>query len=253
MHKNSHGEDMETFVQAAVDTIKEAVKKTFDGNASKAAKNLGVNEQTLYCWLKGTRKPSLSKLSPLLGKLGAKIVLPDKEISKDVCFVDARISEAGTHLAPPEAIDYTAAPLVGEVGAGAGYLPQEEIKNWFLVYRHLPAVRARKNLIAVQLGKGSDSMLPTLKPEDIVLVDRDDSDVSRPGHMMLVKDPLDGSGMIKRVSVQEKDEDFTITFYSDNAAKYPPSMYSLWKDFHGEWGEAIIGRVIWAWQDMRDK
>lgn len=252
MHKIQHGKKMDKFLEDALRIIKEAVTDQY-GGVSKAAKSLGVNDQTLYCWLKGTRKPSLAKLSPLLERIGAQLVLPGKDASKDVCFIDARVSESGSHLEKPQSIDYTAAPLVGEVGAGQGYLPQEEIKSWFLVYRHLPAVRARKNLIAVQLGKGSDSMMPTLKPEDIVLVDRDDKDVSRPGHMMLVKDPMDGSGMIKRVSVQEKDDDFQITYYSDNAAAYPPSMYSLRNDFHGEWDEAIVGRVIWAWQDMRDK
>lgn len=244
---------MNKLLEDALNTIKQAINSHYDGTVSKASKALGISNSTLNSWLTGDRSPSMNTIAPVLEKIGAQIVLAEQEPAKDVCFVDARISESGTHLTPPEAIDYTAAPLVGEVGAGAGYLPQDEIKNWFLVYRHLPAVRARKNLIAVQLGKGSDSMLPTLKPEDIVLVDRDDSDVTKPGHMMLVKDPMDGSGMIKRVSVQEKDEDFTITFYSDNASKYPPAMYSLRKDFHGEWGEAIIGRVIWAWQDVRDK
>ena len=96
-------------------------------------------------------------------------------------------------------------------------------------------------------------MQPTLNPGDIVLVDRDDRDVTRAGHMMLVLDPLDDSGMIKRVSVREKDDDFQITYYSDNAAKWPPCIYSLKNDFGGDWDRAIIGRVIWAWADVRDK
>ncbi len=142
---------------------------------------------------------------------------------------------------------------MGEVGAGAGYLPQEDIKSWFLVYRQLPAIRYRRNLVAVEIGPSSTSMQPTLNPGDIVLVDRDDRDVTRAGHMMLVLDPLDDSGMIKRVSVREKDDDFQITYYSDNAAKWPPGIYSLKNDFGGDWDRAIIGRVIWAWADVRDK
>ena len=87
-----------------------------------------------------------------------------------------------------------------------------------------------------------------------MLVDRDDLDVSKPGHMMLVLDPVDGSGMIKRVAVREKDNgDFQITYYSDNAAENPPDIYSLRNDFGGEWERAIVGRVVWAWSDVRSK
>ena len=43
------------------------------------------------------------------------------------------------------------------------------------------------------------------------------------------------------------------SYYSDNAAKWPPGIYSLKNDFGGDWDRAIIGRVIWAWADVRDK
>ncbi|WP_337618125.1 S24 family peptidase [Desulfovibrio sp.] len=161
---------------------------------------------------------------------------------------------AGEHVAPPVAEDYLAAPLVGEVGAGPGYLPQESVESWFLVYKHVPAIMGRRNLIAVEIGKTSTSMLPLLSPGDIVLVDRDDIDVSHAGHIMLVRDP-EGAGMVKRVSVQPTPggKDFSIQFYSDNAATNPPLLYSLREDYGGEISNAIVGRVIWAWSDVRRK
>ena len=139
------------------------------------------------------------------------------------------------------------------MGAGPGYLPQEEIKSWFLVYRNLSAVRYRRNLIAVEIGKTSTSMTPLLNPLDIVLVDRDDRDVSKPGHIMLVLDP-EGQGMIKRVSAEEQNNgDFSVVYYSDNAMENPPMCYSLRKDFLNDWDRAVVGRVIWAWSDVREK
>ena len=57
----------------------------------------------------------------------------------------------------------------------------------------------KHDLIAVRIGDHSTSMLPTLRPEDIVLVDRQDIDCATPGRIMLVLDP-DGAGMIKRVA-----------------------------------------------------
>ena len=197
---------------------------------------------------------NIEKFFAFLDKLGVNLDFePNPEPDRDVCFVNAKIAPIGASIEPPQSEDYIAAPMVGEVGAGLGYIPQEEVKSWFLAYRHHPAVRFRRNLIAVEIGAYSTSMQPTLNPGDIVLVDRDDRDVLRPGHMMLVTDP-DGAGMIKRVSIEDKqDGDYRITFYSDNGLKYPPRVYSLLKDYAGDWDKVIAGRVIWAWTDMREK
>ena len=197
---------------------------------------------------------NIEKFFAFLDKLGVNLDFePNPEPDRDVCFVNARIAPIGEGIEPPQSEDYIAAPMVGEVGAGLGYIPQDEVKSWFLAYRHHPAVRFRRNLIAVEIGAHSTSMQPTLNPGDIVLVDRDDRDVLRPGHMMLVTDP-DGAGMIKRVSIEDKqDGDYRITFYSDNGLKYPPRVYSLLKDYAGDWDKVIAGRVIWAWTDVREK
>ena len=220
------------------------------------AKDAGIQQGSLSRFLKG-EQASLSgdSVAKIIKFFGAKLVFPGEEAAepdKDVCFVNARLVPAGEGIEPPQAEDYIAAPLVGEVGAGPGYIPQDEVKSWFLAYRHLPAVRHRRNLLAVEIGKNSDSMLPTLNPGDIVLVDRDDRNVEHPGRMMLVLDP-DGAGMIKRVSVQEEGSDFRITFYSDNAIQYPPMLYSLREDYLDDWDRAIVGRAIWAWSDIREK
>lgn len=197
---------------------------------------------------------NIEKFFAFLDKLGVNLDFePNPEPDRDVCFVNARIAPIGASIEPPQSEDYIAAPMVGEVGAGLGYIPQDEVKSWFLAYRHHPAVRFRRNLIAVEIGAHSTSMQPTLNPGDIVLVDRDDRDVLRPGHMMLVTDP-DGAGMVKRVSIEDKqDGDYRITFYSDNGLKHPPMVYSLLKDYAGDWDKVIAGRVIWAWTDVREK
>lgn len=221
------------------------------------ARETGVQQGSLSRFLKGEQS-SLSgdTVAKIVNFFGAKLVFPgeNEEPDRDVCFVNTRIMPAGEYVAPPVAEDYLAAPLVGEVGAGPGYLPQEDVRSWFLVYKHVPSILGRRNLIAVEIGKSSTSMLPLLSPGDIVLVDRDDIDIGRPGHIMLVRDPVDGSGMIKRVSVQPAaNNDWSIQFYSDNAAQNPPMLYSLREDYNGELSNAIVGRVIWAWSDVRGK
>ncbi len=239
------------FFNAVMNAVRDGVKKY--GSAAALAAASGVSPANISYWLSGKRSPRLVEISPILDLLGINAAAPDSEASREVCFVNSKVVPAGEYAAPPVAEDYIAAPLVGEVGAGPGYLPEDEIKSWFLAYKHLPAIRYRRNLIAVEIGRNSTSMQPTLNPGDIVLVDRDDRDVQYPGHMMLVMEP-DGAGMIKRVSVEQKDDgDFRLTFYSDNGAKWPPMIYSLKNDFYDDWDKAIVGRVIWAWADVREK
>lgn len=221
------------------------------------AKDAGIQQGSLSRFLK-REQASLSgdSVAKIIKFFGAKLVFPGEEAAepdKDVCFVNARLVPAGEGIEPPQAEDYIAAPLVGEVGAGPGYVPQEEVRSWFLAYKNHPAVRFRRNLLAVEIGRDSDSMQPTLNPGDIVLVDRDDRNVQHAGHMMLVLDP-DGNGMIKRVSVEDQpDSDSRITFYSDNAVRHAPLVFSLREDYLGDWERAIVGRAIWAWSDIRGK
>ncbi len=236
--------------ESALDTLKKGIDAKYDGNLTRAAEAFKIPYVELYSWVTGSRRPTLSKLAPVLDILGAKIVLPEAS-QKEIKLVKAYISEPT--LPPPQQEDFVAAPVLGEVGAGPGIVPEEELKGWLMVDRNAIGGRGLHNLIAVEIAPRSVSMRPTLNPGDIVLVDRDDTSISRDGNIMLVRDPLDHSGMIKRVSVREDKRDARITFYSDNASQYPPLVYSLMDDFDGEWGKAIVGKVIWAWTDMRGK
>ena len=222
------------------------------GTAKALADASGVDPANISRWTRGKRSPKLEDIAPIFDVMQAKIVLPDEEDpARDICFVDARAVPAGANQPPPEVEDYLAVPLVEEVGAGPGLIPQGELLSWFLVYRHQDAIRYRRDLIAVRIGKRSTSMLPILHPGDVVLVDRQDRDVMTPGRIMLVMDP-DGAGMIKRVAVEEvkSERDWRIVFYSDNVANHPPIVYSLREDFLGDWDRAVVGRAIRAWSDI---
>ena len=232
----------------------QGVVDSHDGNVSKAAEALGVGTQTLWGWMKERRgAKGRTALWQALDSVGASLVVGGRpsDMSRDVCWVDPKTVPAGEGLPPPETEDYLAVPLVEEVGAGPGVVPQGELLSWFLVWRHQRAVVHKRDLIAVRIADRSTSMVPTLRPGDIVLVDRQDLDCSRPGRIMLAIDP-DGSGMIKRVSTRQirEERDWQITFYSDNAAENPPMVFSLNKDYGGEWPKAIGGHVVWAWSDM---
>ena len=152
---------MKSLTETAKEILQDYVDKEHGGVRSRAARALNLSHMTLKQWLDGTRTPNLEALSPVFAQLGVSFSRPSGEAGREVCFVNAKIVPAGEGLARPEAEDYIAAPLVGEVGAGPGYVPQEEIRSWFLAYKHLPAIRYRRNLIAVEIGKHSCSMQPT--------------------------------------------------------------------------------------------
>lgn len=243
-------------IESDIKKILQGVIDEEDGNQSKAARRLGVGPVTLFGWLK--KDKLAQKNAPLwtaLENAGAKITRDggaQAEASREVCFVDAKIVPAGEGQAQRPAVeDYLAVPLVEEVGAGPGVIPQGQLLSWFLVWRHQRAVMGKRDLIAVRIEERSTSMIPTLRPGDIVLVDRQDLDCSKAGRIMLAIDP-DGAGMIKRVSARQlrEERDWQITFYSDNAAENPPMVFSLQKDYGGDWRRVVGGHVVWAWSDM---
>ena len=228
-----------------------------DGNVSKAAEALGVGVQTFWGWMKEKRgAKGRTALWQALDAAGVSIVRSGRspEPARDVCWIDSKVVPAGNGLPAPQSEDYLAVPLVEEVGAGPGIIPQGQLLSWFLVWRYQASVMHKRDLIAVMIGEHSTSMLPTLRPKDIVLVDRQDLDCSRPGRIMLAIDP-DGAGMIKRVSVKpvKKDKDWQITFYTDNTAENPPMVFSLREDYENDWKKAIGGHVVWAWSDMEGR
>jgi hypothetical protein len=245
--------------------LKEAANKVLEdflalhrGNARAAADALGVNHVTFWCWVRGTRTPALKQISEVFERLGVTLRLPEapEETTRQVCFVAAKTVPAGELADPPEAENYLAVPLVGEVGAGAGIIPREEILSWVLVYREHRSVMQRSNLLAVEIGKNQRSMIPTLHPGDIVLIDRSDwgqQGHAPPGNIFLVREPgQDGGGMVKRVSTAGKGELATITFYSDNATEYGPEVYHMHQYDH-DVQQAVVGRVVWAWADLSRK
>ncbi len=209
----------------------------------------------LFNFLKGSDTQYTAVLD-WFGRLGGELLLPGNKISpaKNVHFVNAKVINAGEGLPTIIPDDYLAVPLCSEAGAGPGIVQCEEFQNWFLVYRNEPSIRLRSNLMAVKITKGSTSMLPTLAPGDIVLVDRGENSNPRPGRMYLVAEP-DGSTKVKRVKVDldKVARQTRITFYSDNVAENPPEMFYLESDYEDDLNRAILGRVVWAWGDVSER
>lgn len=243
------------FYDELIATLNKSLHEDFDGKTSHMGKACDVHPTTLKRLLEGER----SKWAQMLGRIAdaANVHVastgfaPDQ--SRDVCFVaPKRLSVEDMEQPIPE--DYIAVPLAdGPVAAGRGFVPEDVIKSWVLVWKNHDSVRFRTNLIAVEIGKGQNSMVPTLHPQDILLVDRDDfkDRFNPPGNIFLVREP-DDSVTVKRVSIKQKNGDMLLTYYSDNV-EHAPMLYSLTEEFDGDISRAVIGRVVWAWSDMSRK
>lgn len=232
------------------------------GNPTRLAGDLGEAPNLLSRWFaeegsKNHREPSWRKMSEVLEKLGARLVLPGEGVVKpqtrDIEFIKPKIIGIENGCPPPASEDYLAVPLALEaIAAGPGLIPQDELRGWVLVWRHHDSVRFRSNLVAVEIGKGQTSMEPHLHPGDIVLIDKEDRKPDVDGKIMLVCHP-DGGCAVKRVSSRRVDGDVELVFYSDNTQGNPPSVYRLKRDYGDDLRAAIGGRVVWAWSDMTRK
>ena len=230
------------------------------GKAAELMRRAQASKPSWYKYLQGKGVRS-ENLLEWLDNLGFRLIAPNEVTpqgqTREVCFVNTKIVRAGEHGPPIIPEEYVAVPLVSEVGAGPGYVPEEEFKTWVLVNRNLRSIARRSNLIAVEIGKNSRSMVPLLHPGDTALVDLDDwgeDGFSPPGNIFLVREPgQEGGGKIKRVSVSGQGKNETIIYYSENVAENEPEPYFISQDFDGDLRKAIVGKVVWAWTDLSRK
>lgn len=230
------------------------------GGPSSLAEKSGVGQPNISKFLSGKAVPRFDTVARILETLGARILFPDEErdTTKPVVFVGARRSGGVAEGAgQPDPENYMAIPLAqGQVAAGAGLIPEDAVRGWVLAMKDQSSIRYRTNLVALEIGRGQESMVPTLHPLDIVLVDRDDFRPEPDGSIFLVREPgPDAEVSVKRVYTSRRDGQTLVTFISDNPDKrsFPPRVYNLEADYQGDLRRAIIGRVVWAWSDMTRK
>ena len=198
-------------------------------------------------------------LAKILEHLGVRLVFPDEfQTTKNVQFVSPRMVNVPPGSPPPSDDRWMAVQMVGMAGAGSGIFDPSDAGEYLMVLRDHPAVQRRSNLIGVKIHKHERSMLGTIDPEDIVVVDRDDirHHHKSPGNIYLARDP-DGDGegcMVKRVVFETRKDQTNIIYYSDNTKEdYHPKTFDFKKVFDNDPGKALIGRVVVCFSDMTKK
>ncbi len=133
--------------------------------------------------------------------------------------------------------EYLAVPLVeGRIAAGAGRIIRDAIRSFVWVWR--PEMGKRTNLVAVQIGEDEKSMLPTLAPGSILVVDRNDKEILRKGIYAVRLENEECA--VKRIHVL----DGSVLLCSDNIDYLPLLAPTTDMD------QLIVGRVIWAWKSL---
>ncbi len=130
---------------------------------------------------------------------------------------------AGDEHDTPQPLEVKEVPLLGTIPAGQPAQSQEQLEM-FPVLRHLWS--ADRYCLRLTF----DSMEPTLKPDDIVLV-RYQPNVD-PAHVQgrICACLLDGKATLKRVSVEQRSGRKTIILRGDNPAA-PPMIVDDERDF----------------------
>lgn len=213
------------------------------GGRKRLALRAGVNESSLSRYLDGDN-PKVPKVDDALRIARAAGV----DLGDLLDLGDSQNLVAD--LASPygeKPLSGVGAPLVAiDVAAGEGALPEVPDEKIYFFHESWMRERgwttkSRDRFACVKLGSrnNAESMLPTIQPKSVLLIDRR-ADPTRPGDraIWLVDEPEAGL-CIKRVTL----EGHILTLESDNPDKrYRPRAVSL---LDRDIREVLRGRVLW--------
>lgn len=146
-----------SFYDATMKALENYIDRQHNGVVRRASLALGFPETSnvMATWIAGTKKPRLEAIAPVMDTIGVRVVEPDEKLE-------------GYSLIPK---------TTARAGAGSSYIIEDETDGLYAFRTDfLGRMRiAEKN--AVLLDVMGDSMDPTLKNGDTILVDRGDTEI----------------------------------------------------------------------------
>lgn len=224
------------------------------------AKVLGIHKNSLGNYERGDRTPDADCLKALalqgvsvhwiLTGHGPKYMAPQQSRAQHYLMEEAaaqdpdRVGEAGSRPYRSQLADFDQVPLYDiRAAAGGGAIVQEEEPVSMLAFRRDWLRRelgaASQDLAALEAE--GESMVPTITPGDVLLVDLRDTGPSRDGIYVL---RLDDALVVKRV---QRLPGKRLILKSEHPAYEPFELDQA--DMENN-GAAVVGRVVWAGRRM---
>lgn len=219
-----------------------------DGKIAAAARAAGMDTTSL---LRLRRGVSTNVRLETLGRLAAALGEP----------IGALLGEPQplrpTPAQPTKGEDWHVLPKVALAAAGEPIADLPDSTTWYSFHRTWVERRAKgagdddQRLVVVELDKKQESMLPSIRPGAILVVDRGprgEGVVTKPeeikrGGVYLVRP--EGEGLtVKRLYV----EGGVLSLVSDNAERFPPRPIIL--KGAGRLQQLVVGKVIWVGQEV---
>jgi len=194
------------------------------GSVAVLARAIGVSDNAIYKWLAGRGQPSLASVVAIAQAAGVSVEW----------LATGHEPSARAAVAPAAAGDYAFMPR-GEIrgGARAAWVRSPLIVDVLALgvgwLEHRLAVDAGRLML---LEVNGDSMAPTLREGDLVLVDLRETGARVDGVYVL----REGQDLVVK-RLQRRKLGAALTIHSDNPA-YPPIAIS-------PAAIKIVGRVVW--------
>lgn len=203
------------------------------------AKALNTRASTVQRWFNSSF-PEAKYLQKIYNTFGAtpNFLLGIDDKSKISNHLPIPILELANFVEIKEPLrkeDFITIPLVsGQIAAGrTAIIVDENIEDWIIIHKDITG--KHKNLIAIRIDKKEGmSMYPILKPDDIIIINRDNKTVTSQGIYAI---RINGGCTVKRVQITDDN----LILIPENITEYQTQIINLKTN-----PDPIIGRVIWC-------
>jgi phage repressor protein C with HTH and peptisase S24 domain len=209
-------------------------------SADRLARETGVSPSAFRKWLKGEAEPSRERLVALADVAKVSIGWLASGEPPEPIFPQGGAEKRGKGSAADHGTSmsrFLVLPRRPEAAAAGAATPPAPTDSEYIAFRHdwlRPALGIEPARLTLEIAVG-ESMLPTIREGDLLLVDTGDDECSEYGIYVL---EVRGQRLVKRV---QRKLDGTLVLISDNEAyqpdTVPPELLPQVK---------VIGRVVWG-------
>ncbi|WP_126456695.1 XRE family transcriptional regulator [Sulfuriflexus mobilis] len=220
------------------------------GGKKELAARVGLSESQLHRIVAGDSQAKVETIASMAKAGGVSIEwlatgegpMMITEIKEQAATYGVKTDKLGDEYAYIPLYDVRAAAGHGSIVESEQVIDSLAFKQEWL-HNELHINPSDLYLIYVQ----GESMEPTLRAGDVILVDRSDNKASREGIYVLV---MDGTLLVKRIQSLPGGR---MRISSDNPAYEPFEMEKVW--FNADYqddreGAGVIGRVVWSGRRM---